>query len=142
MKTKKPSLSKAKQKAWAVFSLYIRTKGWVAYKAIHPEYNGEPVAQCVTCKRVFPIKQLHAGHFVPGRTNAILFDERGVHPQCYRCNIGEHGNPLNYWLFMEETYGRPVIDELMGQRNQTLKMKVWDYDELRDKYQELLASLT
>lgn len=132
--TKKPSLTREKTKAWTAFSLYIRTRDCVRYSKTHPERNEGLEAPCVTCQRVYPLKSLQAGHFVAGRTNAILFDDRGVNSQCYRCNVGEHGNTTAYWVWMEEHYGREVIDELLALKGTALKMKVWDYQALAEKY--------
>lgn len=137
---RKPSLSAAKKRAWDQFSIYIRTRDCVAYLKTHPELS-ELCTICVTCPRVYEFKKLQAGHFVAGRTNSILFDERGVNAQCYACNIREHGNTTAYWLWMEENWGRDVIDELMALKQQPLKMKVWDYDEIRDKYKTLTDEL-
>jgi hypothetical protein len=138
---KKRTLTWHKNKAWDAFSLFIRTRDWKKYEKKHPEYNGEPVAVCVTCDRLYPIKKLQAGHFIPGRTNAVLFDERGVNSQCYGCNVGKGGNYHNYWLFMEREYGREVVDELLSQRQTTLKMKAFEFDELTELYKKKLAGL-
>lgn len=64
---------------------------------------------------------MQAGHFVPGRGNGVLLDERGVHPQCYRCNCILHGNLIEYYPFMVRTYGQEVVDEL--RRNAKLVVK-------------------
>lgn len=141
MAVKKPSLSREKKKAWEAFSLYIRTRDCVRYSKTHPERNEGLEAPCTTCQRVLPLKSLQAGHFVAGRTNSILFDERGVNSQCYRCNVGEHGNTTSYWLWMEANWGRDVIDEILQRKTQSLKMKVWDYQALREKYVKLTKEL-
>lgn len=100
-KKKKVSVSKLKKKAWVLFSQWIRMDASI---------NGE--AECVTCGEKKPWRELQAGHFIPGRHNSILFDERGVHPQCYHCNIGLKGNPRKYDAYMREVYGEGVIRDL------------------------------
>ena len=121
-KTKSP-LKKAKEKAWKAFSLYIRTRD----------------GNCVTCGGA----SQQAGHFIDGRHNAVLFSEMGVHGQCYHCNMGLKGNKLEYFLFMEKTYGREVIDRLMLESKQTVIYKTFDYvrieQEYKDKYEALCA---
>jgi hypothetical protein len=62
---------------------------------------------------------IQAGHFIDGRYNAILFDERGIHPQCMGCNVMLNGRKEEYFVFMEGKYGREVIDELRRHRNQS-----------------------
>ena len=57
---------------------------------------------------------MQAGHFISRRHSATLFEPRNVHTQDAACNIWKNGEPTNYWLFMERTYGRVVIDELIA----------------------------
>lgn len=134
-------ITKSKKKAWAQFSTFIRTRDCLDYKRHHPELNNGLEAPCVTCRRVYPLASLQAGHFIPGRTNAVLFDERGVHAQCYGCNVGKNGNYHEYWLYMENMYGRKVLDELMSQRHAILKLKASDYDEIALRYKEKTIKL-
>ena len=102
-KPKKPTIAKLKKDVWKVFSLYIRQR--------NADSNG--YTNCITCGVRKHFKELQAGHFIPGRRNAILFDERGCHAQCYACNCGWlKGNPRMYDKFMRETYGEEVIKDL------------------------------
>lgn len=95
------TISGYKKKVWKVFSQYIRKKD--------ADKNGYAI--CVTCGRNKYWKELQAGHFIPGRHNAILFDERLVHPQCYHCNILLSGNSRNYDAFMRKRYGDKKVAE-------------------------------
>lgn len=106
-KKKTPSLTVAYLRnkiLWPVFSQYIRFR----------DANEDGITQCATCgKRAFwKGEGMQAGHFNPGRHNAILFDERGVNTQCYHCNVGLKGAPREYNAFMLEKYGQEIIDEL------------------------------
>lgn len=120
-KRKKSSLKKAKDEAWTAFSLYVRTRDTV----------------CCTCGG--PVQQ--AGHFIDGRHNAVLFSERGVHGQCYHCNVGLKGNKLEYWLFIERTYGREVIEQLMRESKVTVQYKTHDYQRIKQEYLDKLNLL-
>jgi len=135
MKRKKKSpLTLAKDKAWKAFSIYIRTKGSIGN-----------LNTCITCRRMKPISAiggLQAGHFVPGRTNATLFDERGVYPQCYGCNVGKKSNPIKFYKFMLKTHGQKVIDELDRLSGTTVKYTVQDYLKIEKKYKRKLVKLT
>ncbi len=85
---KKPNLKLAKAKAWKAFSIYIRTRDCL-------RFSGDPeLGKCVTCNKAFPFKSLQAGHFISGRTNSVLFDERLVYSQCLTAesNINMYGN--------------------------------------------------
>jgi hypothetical protein len=101
-KPKNTSTAKLKRRLWPIFSLYIRLR----------DANSSGYARCVTCNKLYHVKQLQAGHFVPGRHNSILYDERNVHAQCYLCNMILKGNPRKYDAFMRAKYGQDVIDEL------------------------------
>src|SRR3990167_9020671 len=63
---------RAKDRAWAAFSRYIRMK----------YANKSGMVECITCHTFKHWKEMQAGHFVDGRNNTVLFDERLVHPQC------------------------------------------------------------
>lgn len=123
---KKMSLSKAKARAWKAFSLYIRTAG-----------GKLDTVSCITCGRINSYKKMQAGHFVPGRHNAVLFDERGVHPQCYTCNVVLGGNGVKYYKWMLQNYGQKVIDDLERLDNTTVKYSVQDLLDIEKKYQDL-----
>lgn len=120
---RKPSISRLKAIAWKNFSIYIRKK--------YADYTG--MVRCVTCKTKGAWDTMHASHLVAGRHNSILFDERGVYPCCYRCNIHLGGNVLEYVRFMESKHGvdsaRAIIDNLRYLNHQT---KSWTADELID----------
>lgn len=127
-KEKKLPLNKLRAKAWATFSIYIRLRDCDKYQK-----NGM-FAPCFTCDSLFHFKELQAGHFIAGRTNAILFDEEGVHAQCMRCNIFLSGNPTEYWEKMLELYGKDKCLEISNRRHNTKKYTAKDYEELIEKY--------
>ena len=93
---------------WPVFSRYIRmrdclaTTGTVTY------------GKCVTCGRTLAFGKLQAGHFIPGRTDAILFDADQVYAQCYRCNMKLQGMWHKYFLFMQAKFGLDRIMEMIA----------------------------
>lgn len=127
-KNRKASESKSlmKQKAWKEFSIYIRQRGSVG-----------GLAKCVSCGDFKPWREQQAGHFVPGRGNSVLFDERNTHVQCYVCNVRRHGNLLPYYDFMEEKYGKEIIAELRILAMQPKQMRHSDYEEIYTKYKQL-----
>ena len=122
-KKKTITTSRLKKKAWVLFSQWIR---------YHNSKNG--LSKCVTCGVWKPWKELQAGHFIPGRHNSILFDERGVHPQCYHCNVGLKGNPRAYDKYMRETYGNLVVTELEMLDQRTKSFKPYELEALIDIY--------
>ena len=133
MKPKKITTSKAKARAWKACSKYIRYRD---------AYQGH--APCCTCGRILPIEGagcIHAGHFIPGRTNALLYNEKNIHTQCYHCNCRKQGAWPEYYTFMEKTYGQEVIDELMSMRNDIVQMSATDHLEVEAYFKEKLEQL-
>lgn len=99
--TKNP-LEVRKNEVWRKFSLYVRRRDCLLA-------TGSPNhGRCCTCGKAYPITRLQAGHFVPGRHDAVLFDADGVHTQCYRCNMKLGGNWPRYYRYMQEHY--PDLD--------------------------------
>lgn len=124
MKKKNKSLSKLKKKAIKIHSEYIRRKA----------ANEDGFAECVTCGKIDHWKRLQNGHFIPGRTNSVLFADYNCHVQCYRCNVLMKGNWTAYLQFMRKTYGMEIVDHLISLKNQTKVMTVQDYEDLIELY--------
>lgn len=132
-KKRKQSTKALKKSAWQSFSIFIRTRDCL-------RFSGDPeLGKCVTCNRVYPFKQLQAGHFIQGRMNSVLFDERLVYSQCVGCNgnppMGKGGNYVEYYVFMLEEWGQIMIDEFRQLKYQTVKYKEHDYVEIKEKFE-------
>lgn len=127
---KKSELQKAKEKAWKWFSLFVRLRD--CYRTT----GGITHGKCCTCGNLYPIEKLQAGHFVPGRTNALLFREKGCHCQCQRCNLFRHGSIHEYWDFMLDQYGQATIDDERLQRRVTIKYTLDDFNRIAEMYRK------
>lgn len=127
---KEKKLSWYKDKAWEAFSRFIRTRDCL-FTTGDPDWG-----KCVTCQKMTPFKQLQAGHFIAGRSNAILFDEQAVNIQCYGCNVGKKGNYVEYYEYMLERYGRDVITELRGKKYMTVKFDRTMLTAIKEHYEE------
>ncbi len=132
-KVKKVSLKTARNKAWKVFSEYIRRKYAIT--------NGN--VYCCTCNWVGPWQESQAGHFVDGRNNSVLYDERLIHVQCVRCNVFLKGNKVVYTVFMMKKYLLTIdqIKEFDELKHKSRPMKAFEHLEIYDKYKKLLESL-
>lgn len=136
---KKTERAKAKEKAWDQFSIYIRTRDCI-------RFTGDPTqGMCVTCKRPYPFKQLQAGHFIQGRGNAVLFDERIVYSQCFSCNgnppFGKGGNYVEYFRFMLDEWGLEKVDEFRALKADTKIYKIFHFLEMEEAFKQKTASL-
>lgn len=134
---KKLTDGQLKKRVWREFSVFVRLRG-----ADDQGFN-----VCVTCGTRRFWKDLQAGHFIRGRLNANLFDERGCNPQCYVCNIHFQGNVVIYYKWMLEHHGQEVIDALLVQNVGTKKWRGGELQALLDHYKAIneanpLASMT
>ena len=131
----KSPLQKAKDKAWDEFSIFIRIRDCIRTTGTLEE------GVCISCEKTVPYKGSQAGHFIAGRTNAILLDEDLVHLQCLRCNIMLSGNYVEYFVGMEKLYTREEIDEFRSRKG-TKVMKLQDWLDEAQHWKEMRELLT
>ena len=124
-RAKVKGIKQLKRDAWDAFSRMIRQR------YADPQ-TGE--VQCVTCGAVKNWTEVHAGHFLDGRRNAVLFDERNVHPQCVKCNMFNGGAKVAYYDFMRAKYGQEVIDELKVLDKTDRKFTREELIDMKNKY--------
>lgn len=93
---------------------------------------------CVTCGKVARwnegIEGMHAGHFIGGRTNSILFEELNVAPQCSHCNVYLSGNPQAFRKWMIEMHGEETVDRLERLQKQSRKFSVEELVDMRIEF--------
>ena len=125
-RVKLKSISYLKKKVWVLFSLWIRRRDSV---------NG--MNSCISCGKVKKIEELQAGHLIPGRHSAVLFDETGVFPQCYYCNGPLHGNQRAYANNLKKKLGvdEAWIDQKFADAKKIVKFSRSDLESLIAKYE-------
>jgi NinG protein len=121
---KLPKIGNLKKRAWKAFSEFIRKRG-----ADESGFNS-----CITCGRRDFWKNLQASHFIPGRTNSILFLEDNCFPGCYGCNIGRHGAIEDYYPIMLKKVGQERIDEIKRLKKQVFKPTREWFEQIIEKY--------
>ncbi len=121
---KKKTIRSMKEKAWKVFAAYIKTRDCLLTTG-SKEYG-----ECITCDFSGHISKLDAGHFIPGRHNANLFSERGVHAQCKTCNGFEGGRPLEYRRQIIKLYGEGADLELEEEARQIKKFTIAELEKI------------
>jgi hypothetical protein len=129
---KKVKYSTLKAKCWKLFSKYIRLRSANEYGLV----------ECVTCGRKMHWEESQAGHFIGGRTNSLLFDERLVHVQCSQCNIFLRGNYVAYTLYMLTKHTREEIEEFQALKNKLVKFTRSDLGQKIEELEKKLESLT
>lgn len=130
-KEKLPSKSKAKDAAWKAFSLYIRIKSLKHQQC-----------ECYTCGHKNPLGKTTAGHGIPGRTNAVLFMEEVVRPQCIACNVFAGGRYRIFTAKLIEELGMEEYDRLAKLAKKTISYTIYDYLEKEQIYLKKLWELS
>ena len=134
-KPKKQTISKAKKKTWKAFSEYIRMRDCLRTTGL-VDYG-----KCITCGKTVPRTLLQAGHFIPGRHNANLFNEKGTSAQCYHCNVNLKGNQLIYRRKIIEMYGEGYDEILEAADKQTIKYSVAQLEEMEKEYKAMIKEM-
>lgn len=98
--------SAAKNTAWKWFSKYIRLRDCLRTTG-QIEYG-----RCISCGKIFPFGEGQAGHYIPGRRDAYLYEETNCHFQCVYCNYHLHGNTSKQMPILIELYGKTEIERL------------------------------
>lgn len=99
------------------------------------------LVSCVTCDWRGDYRDCDAGHFVPRRYGATLFDPRNAHVQCRNCNKHLAGNMSEYRRFMRDTYGIKTIRELEASKQEVRKFTKEELVELRIGYMDRAKAL-
>ncbi len=132
---RKKSLTYYKNKAWRVFSKYIRTRDCLATTDFPDQ------GKCVTCGKYFPFSELQAGHAIGGRSNSILFDEKLVSAQCRACNHYGNGRYGEYSVWFIKKYGLKEWEAKVKLSRTLVKYTQQDYKDIHDKYKAKLDRL-
>lgn len=123
------TLRNLKAKCWKVFSEYIRKRG--------ADTGG--TNDCYTCGKLSHWKELHAGHGLPGRHNAVLFDEEIVKPQCPVCNIWKGGMGHIFATKLIKENGMEWWDKKLEGARRIVKYTRADIEEMIERYKAKLA---
>lgn len=120
---KKPSLATLRKKAWSLMSKSVR-------------HTGNAYVPCVTCGRMYPPEEIHAGHFIHiSKQHPLSYDPRNIHPQCRQCNFyGMQGEAaIKYTQWMVREYGEGIVDELLELKRSAPYLKRAELEELIER---------
>lgn len=129
-KPKKVSRTKLKRDTWNAFSRYIRVRDCL-------KTTGTTEAgKCFTCGFITEYRHLQAGHFIPGRKNAYLYDEEQVHGQCMKCNLWLKGNWVPYYQNMIAEFGKEKVEAMIAKKYEVKRYTEVDLISLKAQYDE------
>jgi len=134
-KTGKSPKDKAKARAWRMFSDYIRLRDCLFTTGTSYE------CACVTCGRRKPYAEIDAGHFIPGRRNAVLFCDFGTNGQCRHCNRYLDGDYAKYKSVMVSRHGAERIENYEILAKVPKYMSETDFNNVHNYYKAELAKL-
>lgn len=126
----KSKYQSAKQKSWAAFSKYIRLRDAVMTTGTTTH------ARCITCGKVYPIKEMDAGHWIPRNRLSTFMDERNVHAQCRGDNRFGGGRTVEYQLALIALYGSDILERLTRQAQTSTKIRESDWRDMEKEYKE------
>jgi len=126
----KSEKQRAKDRAWEWFSKYIRARDCLRTTGTVTQ------GRCCTCGAYKAFEDLQAGHAIPGRGNAILFNEMLVHAQCERCNRHLGGNYIAYNDFMVRRYGQETVNQLWQDARKEVQFKTFELRFIAKQYRE------
>jgi len=141
---KRTPRAKAKDAAWAAFSLFIRIRDSLATTGTIE------ACVCITCnERGYSepkdFKHIQAGHAIGGRKSSILFHEEITNGQCDYCNaqgkFGLSGDYGNYAAALIKKYGLEHYRELQALARTTVQYKTNDFVEIAELYKEKTRAL-
>ena len=134
-KVKQPSKKTIKDRAWRVFSKFIRLRD--ALKTTGTLTH----VKCITCGKLLSVSFCDAGHFVSRRYNATLFDERNVNTQCRYCNRFLDGNLLEYRRQLIKIYREGIDTELEDKATEIYKLGINDLTNIAECYRMKVREL-
>jgi hypothetical protein len=128
---KKPTLRGLKSKAWKTFSEWIRRK----------DADAGGTVTCYTCGKLMYWKEAHAGHALPGRHNAVLFDPEIVRVQCPVDNIWKGGNYPVFTAKLIRENGLEWFESKLEGARRVVKYTRSDLEDLIASYKSKLEAL-
>ena len=129
---KKPTLRSLKNKAWKLVSEYVRRK----------EADAGGFVGCYTCGAPLHWKlEAQAGHAIPGRHNAVLYDLEIIRPQCYRCNCAMGGRYEVFVAKLIRENGLDWFEEKLVKAREAVKLTRSDLEDLINQFKQKLESL-
>lgn len=132
-KKKTKTLAKLKKDAWSLLSELVRLRA--------ADEGG--TVQCYTCGKLgyWRADGMQAGHAIPGRHGAVLFDEEIIRVQCYACNCGRGGNYPVFTTKLIREKGLEWWEGKLAGSSRVVKYTRADLQALIDNYRENIEGL-
>src|SRR6185503_9264421 len=131
-KKKQKTLRALKAEAWKWFSQYVRRR----------DADEGGTVSCYTCGQLMYWKEAHAGHAIPGRRNAVLYDLDIVKPQCPRDNIFLNGRHEVFATKLIKEHGMDWWEAKLAGAREVVKLTRADIEKLIEEMKNNVESLS
>lgn len=114
-----------------------KAKLWKALKKVIEIRDGDT---CISCgAKGLKGHAKHGGHFIPSAScgGFLRYDLRNVHIQCATCNLFRGGAGAEYTLELQDKYGKKFVEQIIQDKNVTIKLDLHYLESLTDWYLEL-----
>lgn len=126
-KKSKTPLAKAKEALWKTLKQVI-------------DIRDGPI--CISCGAIeLHGHNKHGGHFIPSAScgGFLRYDLRNVHNQCAYCNLYCNGAGVQYTLAIQKKYGQKFVEQLIKDKQVTVKLDLDYVNEMTYYYESLLT---
>jgi hypothetical protein len=100
--------------------------------------DSEGYAECFTCRKKLPWREMHNGHFALRQHKATRWEPLNAHPQCAYCNNYRAGEQYEYGKRLDEVYGPGTADSLMAASRRVAK---WPEHQLKAEIARIQSAL-
>jgi len=129
---KKQTLGSLKKKLWKLISEYVRRK----------DADEGGFVSCYTCGAPIHWKyEAQAGHAIPGRHGAVLFDVDIIRPQCRRDNVFMGGRYEVFAAKLIKENGLEWFERKLAGAREIVKYTRSDVEDLIAAYRQKLEGL-
>jgi hypothetical protein len=130
-KQKAKTIGKLKKELWDLVSEFVRRS--------YSDHAG--YCSCYTCGNTLPWKQMQAGHGIPGRNNAVLYDLDILRPQDIYCNIFGRGKHHIFAAKMIREHGLEWWEAKLAGADKTVKYSRVDILEMTEAFKARLEGV-
>lgn len=116
-----------------------KDKLWRVLKELVHKRDG---GHCISCgAKNLNGRNRHGGHFLASAScgGFLRYDLRNVWSQCARCNTHLGGAGPEYTRALEKLFSRKFVDQLLEDKNVSIKLDIQYIEALTELYKELLT---
>lgn len=91
------------------------------------------------CGKMVRWQNSDCSHYIYRSILSLRYDERNTHPSCRSCNRFMDGNLREYALFLENRYGKGILQKLEKEKQRIVRN--FPYQQLIDEYSQKIKNI-